>query len=235
MTRFTFIHDFYRDGYHDMLAEVRAFQECGLWTKHKRASLAKHAQSEYKALKHKFPCMDTSYWAGRLAALKSVRTARFTQAESVAVEQTSNKVIYLPLSPNAERFCNMFDCGNDAIWGVCLKADRKPFLVVCDLCRQEWVRTQTCYSTPDGWDWHEHEIELIPLPVPRSNKLVVKGRIEPVSIFFPATAIVGLGMLDMSFQIPILLFILQAVLVLHFIVWGKDLLQKFCKWLESEL
>ena len=78
MSRFIFVHDFYRDGYNDMLFEVQDLQAQGLWTKERRKKVAKHEVSTYHACKHKFPRMDTSYWAGRLAAIQSAATAQYS-------------------------------------------------------------------------------------------------------------------------------------------------------------
>jgi len=77
MSRFIFIHDFYRDGYTDMLSEVQDLQKQGLWTKERRKSAARHEISTYHATKFKFPHMDMGYWAGRVAALKSAATALY--------------------------------------------------------------------------------------------------------------------------------------------------------------
>jgi hypothetical protein len=77
MSRFIFVHDFYRDGYNDMLLEVQDLQAQGLWTKERRAKATKHEISTYHACKFKFPRMDMGYWAGRVAAIKSAATAQY--------------------------------------------------------------------------------------------------------------------------------------------------------------
>src|SRR5579864_8618360 len=109
MSRFLCVHDFYRDGYTDLLLEVQDLQAQGLWTKERRARVAKHEISTYHACKHKFPRMDTGYFAGRVAAIKSATTAQYPR--------------------------------------------------------------HSVYRTPDGWDWDEHEIRLLPFPIPQGKKL----------------------------------------------------------------
>jgi hypothetical protein len=104
------------------------------------------------------------------------------------------------------------------------------------VCQQEWIR-QTVYTTPDGWDWDDDEYPLLPMPIPVGDKLVVKGQIEPTSILFPVTATLGLGFLDLSLHLPVLVLILQALFVLHLTVKGEDYLQEIRTLfgLESEL
>jgi len=226
MSHFIFIHDFYRDGYNDVLAEVRVLQACGLWTKEKRKNTTKQEVSCYHATKHKFPCMDVSYWAGRVAAIKSATTAQYP---------THGWVLFTPpgLTRSTPAFCG--SCGDRALWKSWPSALGLPIRFRCDRCKQEQVRLQTCYRTPDGWDWDEHEDELFPLAVPVGNKLVVKTGIQPESIFFPCVSVIGLGMLDFSLHLPAPLLILQTLFVLHIMVRGKDYWQGFRRFFKSEL
>jgi len=221
MSHFICIHDFYRDGYNDVLAEVRVLQACGLWTKEKRASVAKCEVSTYQAMKHKFPRMDMSYWAGRVAALKSATTAQYP---------TRSEALFVLIGDSKPIFCG--SCGDRAVWKAEPYGKGSP-LFRCDPCRQEWVREQTAYVTPDGWDWDEHEDELFPLPVPVGNQLVVKTGIQPESIFFPCVFIIGLGMLDFSLHLPAPLLILQTLFVLHIMVRGKDYWQGFRRFFKG--
>ena len=222
MTHFIFIHDFFADGYHDLLSEVHILQACGLWTPEKRASVTKHEVSSYKAARHKFPSLDASYWAGRVAAIKSAATAQY--------KAPGPKMAFTRLPENALVFCG--SCGDQASWQYAPPCNASPVLFRCDACKQEQVRMITAYCMPDGWDWDEHEDEL--LPVARSSKLVAKEKLEPVTIFAPLTAIIGLGMLDFSLHLPAPLLILQTLFVLHITVNGKEILQAFRTWLSSE-
>jgi len=219
MSRYIFIHDFYRDGYTDMLAEVRVLQACGQWTKQKRASAARHEVSTYHACKQKFPRMDTGYWAGRVAAIKSATTAHYP---------TRGKMIFCPLPDDAIAFCK--SCGDCATW-ECGTFKGDDLMVLCDRCKQESVREQTAYSTPDGWDWSEHE-EDQHLPVPVGDKLVVKDR--QGSFFFPSVAFIGFGIFEVSLHLSLGVFLLELLLIVHFMTFRKEILQGFRKLLGAE-
>jgi hypothetical protein len=223
--------DFFSYGKRDVLSEVRTQQARGEWTKARRARWTKQAVSYHMQLKYTYPEQREamSYYAGRIAALKSKRTADFSKT------RTKNMTVYRPLDPNKKICCDFLDCGSDASW-ECYPQEGVPcVLALCDCCKQERVRMEIAYTIPDDWDWDEDEIELPPLPVLGGGKLVVREPLEVRSIFLPCTTVVGLGLLDMTLHVPILLFVMQAVLFLHFIVWGKGILQKFCELFESEL
>ena len=166
MSRFIFVHDFYRDGYNDMLCEVQDLQAQGLWTVDVRAKAAKYELSTYHACKHKFPRMDTGYFAGRVAAIKSAATAQY------------------PRHP--------------------------------------------VYTTPDGWDWDEQEYELLPLPQLGGNKLVEQkqGR-EASHIFFPSVAFLGFGIYEVTLHLSLSVFLLELVLLAHFMAMRSEILQGF--------
>jgi hypothetical protein len=232
MSTSRFNYSFYQDGREDLLAEVRLLQSCGQWTKEKRKSVLKDAISTYQRIKHTHPRIPEAcaYYAGRVSIMKSALTMNFSSKETV------NLIVYRPLAPHTDRFCGLFDCGNEALWGLSIQGDPQPFALLCDECRQEWVRERSAYVIPSGWDWDEHEDLPLPLLQPRREKLGVSSdRAEPQYIFFPCTAIIGLGFLDMTLQIPILIFILQALFILHLTVWGKSILKRFFLWIESEL
>jgi hypothetical protein len=161
MSKCHFIHDFFEDGRADAIAEVRMLQDLGLWTKQKRASWTKKAVSTSQHLKHDSSRKEgISYFAGRTAALKSRLTADCSPEHTPTPVQARDPIIYRPLSHSVSRFCGFFDCCETAIWGVCLWEDKQPFLLLCDPCRQEWMRTETAYVTPDGWDWDEEECDM---------------------------------------------------------------------------
>jgi len=141
MSRFIFIHDFYRDGYTDMLSEVQDLQKQGLWTKERRKSAARHEISTYHATKFKFPHMDMGYWAGRVAALKSAATALYP---SQTVYRTPDGWDW------NIAFCKM--CGDEATW-ECGTFKGDDLMVLCDRCKQEKVRELTASISPSGWDW----------------------------------------------------------------------------------
>jgi len=224
MSRFLFIHDFYRDGYHDILAEVRELQACGQWTKQKRASVTRHEVSTYHACKHKFPHMNMGYFAGRVAATKSAITAHYPALR----KETCGKTVFCPLPDGSIAFCKM--CGDSATWesGTNISDD---LMVLCDRCKQERLREQTAYITPDGWDWDEHE--LLPLPVPVGDKLMVKGRSE--SVFFPVAFAIGSVFLEVALHLSLAFFLLELLLVVHFMTYHKEILQGFRQFFESEL
>jgi len=217
MSRFIFIHDFYRDGYTDMLAEVQDLQAQGLWTKERRARVARHEISTFHATKHKFPRMDTGYWAGRLAAIKSNRTARYP---------TRGKTIFVALADSKPTFCG--SCGDRALWKSVPDSSGLPVLFRCDSCRQELVREQTTYRTPDGWDWDEHEL----LPLPQGGKLALYDR--PTSIFFPTVALLGSVCLEVALHLSLWVFILELMIIVHFMTFHKEILEEFHKLIKGE-
>jgi len=202
MSRFIFIHDFYRDGYNDVQAEVRVLQACGLWTKEKRASVARQEVSAYHEALHDLPGLDTGYWAGRVAAIKSATTAHYP---------TGSKTMFVPLADEQLAFCG--SCGAPAVWKSAPLVSGFPVRFRCDHCKQEWVRSQIAYRTPDGWDWDEHE----DLFLPGGNKLVVKERVEMIYTFSRYAALPVFGVLSITLHIPMITFVLQVLLGIHFL------------------
>jgi hypothetical protein len=73
--------DAYRLGRKAVLTEVCAFQAQGLWTKALRTALVRRTIVCQKQMERNYPEMRgvVSYYAGRLGALKSRRTADFSQ------------------------------------------------------------------------------------------------------------------------------------------------------------
>jgi len=220
MSRFLFIHDFYRDGYHDMLAEVRILQDQGLWTKEKRVRASRYEMASYLQLKHHFPCMDVSYFAGRVAAIKSARTSHYP---------TRGKTIFILLGDARPAFCG--SCGDPAIWKSPPDSSGLPVLFRCDRCKQERVRELTAYSTPDGWDWSEHEEDQL-LPLPVGDKLLVSTR--QGSFFFPVAFAIGSVFLEVALHLSLAFFLLELLLLVHFMTYHKEILQAFRKFLKSE-
>ena len=224
MSKCLLSYAFFADGRADAFAEVRILRDLGLWTKEKRARWIKEAVASRARLVHTHRSQGASYFAGRLAALKSRQTAPVSESKR-PVNQSRAATVFRPLAPQTERFCSLFDCGSDAVWGACLQGDTEPFVLLCDPCRQEWQRAETAYTTPDGWYWDE---EMLPaLPSHAGKKL------ESLFIFAPTTAIVGLGVLDLTLQVPISLFVLQALFVLSIALRREVILHLFLKWLES--
>ena len=206
MTRFIFIHDFYRDGYNDVLAEVQRLQASRLWTKERRAHVTKHEVSTYLSVRHKFPRLDASYWAGRVAAIKSAATADYCALP----KETGDTIACTALPDAATIDCS--SCGDPAVWQSALGS---LLLFHCDPCKQEQIRTLTAYMTPDGWDWDEHE--LVPLPVGAFDKRTTRERIQLTFDLFRFTALLVLGVLDMVLPLPIIQGCLQIVLFMHFV------------------
>jgi hypothetical protein len=159
-----FIHNFFADGRADALLEVRILQRNAQWTKEKRASWIKEAVAYRERLYHTHPDIPEgrSYYAGRIAALKSRRAVSETSRDE---HPTLPKgiIFYHPLPVHETRFCGCFDCGSEAIWGTSFQVDGPICLVLCDPCRQEWVRAETVSTEASGWDWGDDE-DLFPDP-----------------------------------------------------------------------
>src|SRR5215472_1913785 len=120
MSRFIWVHDFYRDGYNDMLSEVQDLQAQGLWTKERRKSAAKHEISTYHATKLKFRSLDMGYWAGRVAAIKSAATADYSKV----------KTVFTALGNAQTAECS--SCGDPAAW----RCTKGLFILFrCDPCK----------------------------------------------------------------------------------------------------
>jgi hypothetical protein len=81
------IQDSQTDAYHlgrkSALSEVRDFQAQGLWTKELRTRLVRSAICQKRQMERKYPGMRgvITYYAGRIAALKSRLTANFSELE----------------------------------------------------------------------------------------------------------------------------------------------------------
>lgn len=190
-------HNFFREGRRDALSEVRILRSFGQWTEEKRSCWIKEAVASRSRLAHTHPERHEgrAYFAGRLAALKSWTTKDFsvdgTPEESQSHDRTRGTFVYQPLKPGDNRFCSLFDCGSDAIWGITLSAGTRPIMVLCDACRQEWQRHDVAYSTPDGWDWDEDEEQRSDLSFPigmqsvqRREDILHLGQIAlPLAVF----------------------------------------------------
>jgi hypothetical protein len=221
MSTSLFIHDFFRDGRSDALAEVRILQHSGLWTKEKRASWIKQTRAYREHLKHIHPCLPQvgAYYAGRIAALKSRQIADVVPLDDTPAASTDT-LVYRPLKPSDHRFCGLLDCGSDAVWGVSYTGDSQIFLALCDPCRQEWVR-QEVYTTPDGWDWDEDE-DLMSDDAERDPHC---GKILPYqhrAVRLSEQVWVGLThLLDLTTNVTISLVMIQlslAALVMHLVL-----------------
>jgi hypothetical protein len=83
-----FSYNFFQDGKQDTLAEVRILQYYGQWTEAKRTRWTKEAVSTHHHLKHTHPAtpQGAAYYAGRVAALRSRRTAHFPSAPKPQLE-----------------------------------------------------------------------------------------------------------------------------------------------------
>jgi len=216
MSRFIDLHDFYRDGYNDMLSEVQDLQAQGLWTKERRASVARHEVSTYHACKHKYPRMDVSYWAGRLAAIKSNRTA----PPKPRIER-HGKIVFIALKALTETWC--LECGERATW-QCSTNGRMTSL--CDRCKQERVREQTAYITPSGWDWDEHE--LLPWPVPPNRQLMQlkESDLELAKVAFPLGALLACSLSNILYPAGHLSLLMELVFVV-LVRWQSASLVRF--------
>src|SRR5579859_5255750 len=196
MSRCRFIHDFWSDGRSDVLARVRILRARSQWTKKRRAAWLRDAVSTYAHFKHRFPRMNVSYYAGRVAALKSQKSAHF---ETPPSEQRSVALIYRPLPPDRTRRCSFSDCGGKALWGLCLQGDIRPLVLLCDPCRQEWQRSEMAYVTPDGWDWDDDE-ELPRLPRLYSREtalaLMQEDAVELGKTVLPLTTIMSFDLVS---------------------------------------
>ena len=214
---FLFIHDFFRDGRRDALAEVAILQHCGEWTKEKRAAWLKEAVAAHARARHTHPHLPQgrSYYAGRIAGLKSAATADYSAPQ----KKTGGKILDLTLSDSRPVFCG--NCVDPASWKCTPSGTRSSIWYRCDPCKQEVERLQT-YRAPDGWDWNEHEglVQQGDL----GTKLVVQ---EDTGVFFPV--VLAVGFLFLTLTMPLLVLVihlpLPAVLGLLFllITRGKEL------------
>jgi hypothetical protein len=76
--------DAYQLGWRAALAEVREYQQRGLWTKALRSRLVRSAVYQRKQMERNHPCLTgvIRYLAGRIAALRSQMTADFAQEKN---------------------------------------------------------------------------------------------------------------------------------------------------------
>jgi hypothetical protein len=132
MSQPLFIHDFFQDGRADVTSEIRKLQVYGDWTKEKRASFLKQAKACFERSKYTHPNMPQagSYYAGRLAGLRSALTAQYPKLEPNA------SMIFLPI-PVVMR-CS--ECGEKASWERYPEGNASLVTFLCDRCKQEWVR-----------------------------------------------------------------------------------------------
>jgi len=191
MSRYHFNYDALAHGRGDALAEVRILQHRGLWTQELRAHFIKQAESTYEHLKYAHCLPQTSaYYAGRLSALKSRLTAVVCEQEQ-QTKVPSDRMIYRPLVPQANRACALFDCGEKAVWGVSFQGDSQLYLVLCDCCRQEWVRMTQVYVTLDGWDWHEDDEDVAFMVPPDRHLAMKKDALALGRIVLPLALLMG--------------------------------------------
>ena len=160
MSRCLFIHDFFQDGRLDVLAEVCEMQVYGQWTKQKRASWTKQATAIYQRSRHKTPYrpQGSSYYAGRIAGLRSAITANYPAPG----QETCGKMVFLPLADKKTTFCG--SCGDCASWKYYQRGNPSSIRYRCDRCKQELVRVKTTYTVLSGWDWDDDENE-VPFPL----------------------------------------------------------------------
>ena len=234
--------NFFREGRRDTLREVRILRNCGQWTQEQRARWIKQTVTDRECLKHTNPCKreERAYYAGRIAALKSWTTKDFSAAiplkDDACCEDT---FVYQPLKPDGHRFCGLFDCGEDAIWAIALETDTRPIVVLCDACRQEWQRSETAYTTPDGWDWDEDRHSdlpgstSVPLVSQKEDFLRLGQMVLPTSIFlsfdvtnifYPASQSVLLGEL-----LIVVLVAIGSKPMLRLLFWFSNLTEEEMK------
>jgi hypothetical protein len=97
------IQDSQTDAYHlgrkSALSEVRDFQAQGLWTKELRTRLVRSAICQKRQMERKYPDMRgvITYYAGRIAALKSRLTATFSE------QAEDDEIVYLLLLSNCHQ------------------------------------------------------------------------------------------------------------------------------------
>jgi hypothetical protein len=243
MSTSRFNYSFYQDGREDLLAEVRLLQSCGQWTKEKRKSVLKDAISTYYRLKHTHPRVPETcaYYAGRIMALKSALTMKFSQRVQKSKE-TANLIVYRPLSPHADCFCDLYGCWNKALWGVSRPGDAQLFTLLCNECRQERERCQSAYTTPSGWDWHDDEHLLLPhpvplpLPVPRDRRLVQmeEQAIELAPVVLPWSFFLGFNLSNLFWPASHHTG-LTEILIVGLVAWqGKNIARLLFHLVEEE-
>jgi hypothetical protein len=140
-------------------------------------------------------------------------------------KETGDTIVYRPLKAHADCFCGHFDCGNEALWGVSLRGDPHPFALLCDECRQEWVRVRSAYTTPSGWDWDDHEDLFTDETARMGHQLMEQRRsFEPGQIILPASALLFLGALDLTLQVSIPAILVELLLVAILVATSKEIL-----------
>ena len=227
MSQCLFIHDFFQDGRLDVLAEIREMQIYGQWTKELRADWTKSARAAFQRSRYTHPRIPqgSSYYAGRIAGLRSAITARYPKIDP------HGRPVFLSITPDLVTICA--ECGERAMWEWYPAGNLHLLTYLCDRCKQERARMPVLTGAFEQ-DWNEHGHSLRAYPVPDGSKLIVQKRLAPQSIFAPITASLGLGLLDISLHVPVPVLLLQILFVLHLTVKGKDYWQGFRKFFESE-
>ena len=234
--------NFFREGHRDTLREVRILRNYGQWTQERRAGWIKQTVTDRECLKHTHPDKrkERAYFAGCMAALKSWTTKDFSaesaSEESTCCEEVKGTFTYQPLPPDGHRFCGFFDCGEDAVWAITLETDTRPIMVLCDACRQEWQRSETAYTMPDGWDWDEQHLPdlagpgRVPLVSQKEDFLRLGQMVLPTSIFlsfdvtnifYPASQSVLLGEL-----LIVVLVAIGSKPMLRLLFWFSNLTEE---------
>lgn len=233
MSTSRFNYSFYQDGRSDALAEVRLLQSQGLWTKEKRKSFLKDAISIYHRMKHTHPLIPEarSYYAGRIMALKSALTMKFSKIEQKRKE-TTDLIVYRPLAPHADFFCDRSGCWNKAQWGVSRHGDPQLFTLLCDPCRQEWERERSVYATPSGWDWHDDADLLLPLPKHRDLIQVKKEAIEFGGVALPCAFLLGIDLSNIFWPVDQLTHFVE-MLAIVLVVWQGRNIARLLFFFES--
>ena len=201
-------HDFFQDGRLDVLAEIREMQVCGQWTRELHAAWIKQAKAAFQRAQYTHPRIPqgSSYYAGRIAGLRSAITARYPKLDP------KGSPVFLPMTPDLVTICA--ECGERATWEWYPAGNLHLLTTLCDRCKQERARMQV-FTIANAQDSETREDQLPNQPVPVGDKLMVKEELKPASIFFPCTAILGLGLLDISFHVPVPVLLLQMLFVLH--------------------
>ena len=238
--------NFFREGRRDTLREVRILRNYGQWTQEQRARWIKQAVTDRECLPHTHADRREAraYFAGCMAALKSWTTKDFSpesaSEESTCCEEVKGTFTYQPLKQGDHRFCALFDCGEDAVWGIALETDTHPIMVLCDACRQEWQRSETAYTMPDGWDWDEdHQLadlsgsSSVSLVSQKEDFLRLGQMVLPTSIFlsfdvtnifYPASQSVLLGEL-----LIVVLVAIGSKPMLRLLFWFSNLTEEEMK------
>src|SRR5579859_7348688 len=126
MSKCLFIHNFFQDGRLDVLAEIRVLQGNGQWTQKRRAHWTRQAKACFERSKHMHFSQTGSYYAGRIAGLKSAITACYPALE----KPTHGKTLFLSIADEQSVFCG--SCGDQAIWKYYPDGDQSSIRYRCD-------------------------------------------------------------------------------------------------------